>query len=47
MAETTSAPPHEHPVDPDRVARARARGLSAEDAEWLSGLPVIRTVALV
>jgi ArsR family transcriptional regulator, lead/cadmium/zinc/bismuth-responsive transcriptional repressor len=24
--------PHDHPVDPERVTRARARGLSAEDA---------------
>jgi DNA-binding transcriptional ArsR family regulator len=30
--------PHEHPVDPARVARARARGLSAEDASRLSSL---------
>ncbi len=34
----TSAEPHEHPVDPERVAHARARGLSAEDATRLSGL---------
>lgn len=33
---TTGA--HEHPVDPVRVAHARARGLSAEDAGRLSGL---------
>lgn len=30
--------PHEHPVDPERVAHARARGLSAEDAGRLAGL---------
>ncbi len=30
--------PHEHPVDPERVARARERGLSADDAGRLSGL---------
>jgi DNA-binding transcriptional ArsR family regulator len=29
---------HEHPVDPERVARARARGLSAEDAGRLASL---------
>lgn len=29
---------HEHPVDPDRVAHARRRGISAEDAGRLSGL---------
>ena len=29
---------HEHPVDPHRVAHARARGLSAEDAGRLAGL---------
>ena len=27
-----------HPVDPERVAHARARGLSAEDAERLTSL---------
>jgi ArsR family transcriptional regulator, lead/cadmium/zinc/bismuth-responsive transcriptional repressor len=30
--------PHEHPVDPKRVAHARARGLSAEDAGRLAAL---------
>ncbi len=30
--------PHEHPVDPERVAHARARGLSAEDAGRLAWL---------
>lgn len=30
--------PHEHPVDPQRVAHARARGLSAEDAGRLAAL---------
>jgi DNA-binding transcriptional ArsR family regulator len=29
---------HEHPVDPERVAHARDRGLSAEDAGRLSAL---------
>jgi DNA-binding transcriptional ArsR family regulator len=29
---------HDHPVDPERVAHARARGLSVEDAGRLSGL---------
>jgi ArsR family transcriptional regulator, lead/cadmium/zinc/bismuth-responsive transcriptional repressor len=29
---------HEHPVDPERVAHARSRGLSAEDAGRLSAL---------
>ena len=32
------AEPHAHPVDPERVARARARGLSAEDAGRLAAL---------
>src|SRR3954452_22631859 len=30
--------PHVHPVDPERVAHARARGLSADDAERLTSL---------
>jgi DNA-binding transcriptional ArsR family regulator len=30
--------PHEHPVDPERVAQARSRGISAEDAGRLSSL---------
>ena len=29
---------HEHPVDPERVAQARKRGISAEDASRLSSL---------
>jgi DNA-binding transcriptional ArsR family regulator len=29
---------HEHPVDPERVAQARKRGISAEDAGRLSSL---------
>lgn len=33
-----SVEPHVHPVDPERVAHARARGLSAADAERLSSL---------
>lgn len=32
------AEPHEHPVDPERVAKARARGLSADDAGRLAAL---------
>lgn len=32
------AEPHEHPVDPLRVARARDRGLSAEDAGRLTSV---------
>jgi DNA-binding transcriptional ArsR family regulator len=35
---STKAEPHDHPVDPERVARARARGLSAEDAGRLAAL---------
>ena len=35
---STKAEPHEHPVDPERVARARARGLSADDAGRLGAL---------
>jgi DNA-binding transcriptional ArsR family regulator len=38
MAESVMAEPQEHPVDPERVARARARGLTAEDAGRLVGL---------
>jgi DNA-binding transcriptional ArsR family regulator len=30
--------PHDHPVDPERVARAQARGLCAEDAGRLVSL---------
>ncbi len=30
--------PHEHPVDPERVAYARSRGLSADGAGRLSAL---------
>lgn len=30
--------PHEHPVDPERVARARGRGLSPDDAARLASL---------
>jgi DNA-binding transcriptional ArsR family regulator len=30
--------PHAHPIDPERVAHARARGLSAEDAGRLAAL---------
>ena len=30
--------PHAHPIDPKRVAHARARGLSADDAERLTSL---------
>lgn len=41
MARTENAPTettHEHPIDPARVAHARARGLSAEDAGRLAAL---------
>lgn len=31
--------PREHPVDPARIAHARARGISAEDASRLAGTP--------
>ncbi len=30
--------PHDHPVDPERVAKARSRGLSADDAGRLAAL---------
>jgi DNA-binding transcriptional ArsR family regulator len=33
-----AAAPHKHPVDPVRVAHARARGLSTDDAERLTSL---------
>lgn len=29
---------HEHPVDPERIAHARERGLSVDDAERLTSL---------
>lgn len=35
---STKAEPHEHPVEPERVTRARDRGLSAEDAGRLAAL---------
>lgn len=35
---SVTAEPHEHPVDPERVARARTRGLSADDAGRLAAL---------
>lgn len=38
IVSTPIVEPHEHPVDPDRVRDARARGLSAEDAERLAAL---------
>lgn len=38
MSEASAAAEHRHPVDPERVAHARARGLSAEDAERLTSL---------
>lgn len=38
MSETAAVGPHEHPVDAERVAQARQRGLSAEDAERLAAL---------
>jgi DNA-binding transcriptional ArsR family regulator len=36
--DSTTVEPHEHPVDPERVAHARERGLSAEDAGRLAAL---------
>jgi DNA-binding transcriptional ArsR family regulator len=36
--DSTKVEPHEHPVDPERVAHARARGLSADDAGRLAAL---------
>jgi DNA-binding transcriptional ArsR family regulator len=38
MVDTMPSEPHQHPVDPERVARAQARGLSAEDAGRLAAL---------
>jgi ArsR family transcriptional regulator, lead/cadmium/zinc/bismuth-responsive transcriptional repressor len=38
MTDLGAPAPHEHPVDPERVAHARGRGLSVRDAEWLTGL---------
>ena len=38
MAQPMVAGLHDHPVDPERVAHARARGLSAEDAGRLVAL---------
>jgi DNA-binding transcriptional ArsR family regulator len=38
MTDSDTPAPHEHPVNPERVAHARARGLSVEDAERLAGL---------
>src|SRR3954468_7326805 len=38
MTDAPTAEPHEHPVDPERVAHARSRGLSAEDAGRLISL---------
>jgi ArsR family transcriptional regulator, lead/cadmium/zinc/bismuth-responsive transcriptional repressor len=38
MGMTVGVESHQHPVDPDRVARARARGLSVDDASRLSSL---------
>ncbi len=35
---STTTEPHDHPVDPERVAKARARGLSADDAGRLAAL---------
>lgn len=35
---STKTEPHDHPVDPERVAKARARGLSADDAGRLAAL---------
>ena len=38
MSDAAAPAPHKHPVDPERVAHAAARGLSAEDAERLTSL---------
>ena len=38
MTDILATEPHEHPVDPERVAHARARGLSVEDAGRLTSL---------
>src|SRR4051794_22837148 len=38
MTDAPTAEPHEHPVDPERVAHARSRGLSSEDAGRLISL---------
>ena len=38
MTDAAAPAPHKHPVDPERVAHAEARGLSAEDAERLTSL---------
>jgi DNA-binding transcriptional ArsR family regulator len=38
LADVSGVESHEHPVDPQRVDRARARGLSAEDAGRLTAL---------
>jgi ArsR family transcriptional regulator, lead/cadmium/zinc/bismuth-responsive transcriptional repressor len=37
-SDPVKAEPHDHPVDPERVAAARDRGLSAEDAGRLAAL---------
>ena len=38
MGDAAAAAPHKHPVDPVRVAHARARALSTDDAERLTSL---------
>lgn len=38
MTDPAPTEPHDHPVDAERVAHARARGLSEEDAGRLTGL---------
>src|SRR4051812_2847800 len=38
MSDTATPSTHDHPVDPERVDRARERGLSVEDADRLTSL---------
>lgn len=38
MTQAAATETHPHPVDPERVAHARARGLSADDAGRLAAL---------
>jgi DNA-binding transcriptional ArsR family regulator len=38
MTDTATSDAHDHPVDPERVAHARKRGLSVADADRLTSL---------
>src|SRR3954468_19402216 len=38
MSDTATPNAHDHPVDPERVDRARERGLSVDDADRLTSL---------